>query len=194
MKKNLSLSFYLFIVALTTFSCSKGDSKADNNSNNTTDPSFSYVIYDRLIGINCSDIAFVASPGDVMVDVIATHASSKVSFNFAFPASSSALETAGTGRFPVAAYSEFSNTNNLSAFQLSMKLPTTANGTDFYMSTTPTNSTHVNNVTKIHKGGIEGNRLVYWVEGNFSIPAENTAKQTTTVKGQYRFKLLTLMQ
>ncbi|PJJ83071.1 hypothetical protein [Mucilaginibacter auburnensis] len=203
MKNYLSLSLLLFWASMIVVSCTKtgtspnGTDQSSNNNNNTPatteSPYFEYSIgADAAVRVDCSDIAFSAKPGDVMVAVYANFVNTKASFLFAFPASATAVQAAVTGSYPVSAYSSFTNPASLKAFELSLRAPKTIGGTDYFYSVAPTNATYENKIKSIAKGAIEGTKQVYWIEGEFKMPAENVAKQTTTLSGKYRFKLLTL--
>lgn len=204
MKKDFYLLLTFIVIALVT-ACSKtgdvsngpsnGGSSSGGGGGSTTDNSIPYFEYaigsDNAIHINCAEINFSANEGDVITGVYATSASTKVTFSFSFPAFSGAVEGAGIGAYAVKEFLGYAD--NSAAFNFSLRAPKTPGGTDYYYSTEPKDDSYKNNVKKIDKGAIESGKQVYWIEGEYKLPAINAAKETTTISGKYRFKIFTLL-
>nr|WP_068892250.1 FISUMP domain-containing protein [Pedobacter panaciterrae] len=204
--KTLSYLFaLLFLAGIVTTSCSKSDTGSAGNGNNDTpgkdngngngsddsSPYFEYAVGSgKTVRVNCSEIAFAAQTGDVFTGVYATSASTKATFSFAFPAFSGTVAKMTVGLYPLKEFIGYAY--DTVAFHFSLKAPQTPGGTDYFISVAPTADNHKNQVTKIDKGAIENGKQIYWVTGQYNLPAVNANKETTSISGNYRFKLLTL--
>ena len=192
--KNLSLIFLALIVQ-GLLSCSKSDSSSDPTPTTpvTSDsPYFEYQINNATaVHVDCSEIKFEAnSGGSTVVTVLATSASTKSTFSFAFYGAAAAIDTVKTGEHPLLAYSNFTSKEPL---HLSVKVPQTTGGSDYYYGLAPSDASHKHTIKSITKAGLENGKQIYWVEGEYKclgqqLPGTNTA----TISGKYRFKLLTV--
>ncbi|RCH55590.1 hypothetical protein DJ568_06775 [Mucilaginibacter hurinus] len=192
MKRNFYILVILCIMLTAVVSCSKSGNGPDGSNNGGSTPYFEYSIGgDKAIRVNCAEINFSARDGETISGVFATSASNKSTFSFTFPATSAAIEAAGTGDYPVLPFKGYLDGSE--PFEFSLRAPKTAGGTDYYMATEPTAADHKNTVKKIEKGSVESGKQVYWVEGEYKLPAKNADEQTTTITGKYRFKLYTLL-
>ncbi|MEA5402508.1 hypothetical protein VB776_06255 [Arcicella sp. DC2W] len=196
--KNLS-ALLLALFVLGFVSCAK----EDNPSGTTTpvtpgtseEPYFEYKINSSTaVHVDCSAIKFEAtSGGSSVVLVVASSASTKSTFTFAFYGASAALDTVKTGTHPLLEYSSFTSPTTAIPMHLSVKVPQTTGGTDYFYSLAPSEATHKHTIKSITKAGVENGKRIYWVEGEYSckgqqLPGTNTA----TISGKYRFKLLAM--
>lgn len=193
--KNLPI-LLLALFVLGFVSCSKeNDPSVTPTPGGTTLPYFEYKINNAsAVHIDCSAIQFEATNGGSSVKVIvATSASTKATFTYAFYGAASALDTVKAGSHPLLAYTEFVNYANSIAMHISVKVPQTTGGTDYFYGLAPSEATHTHNIKSITKGDVENGKQIYWVEGEYSCKGQQLPSTTTaTISGKYRFKLLTV--
>jgi hypothetical protein len=191
--KNPSL-LLLVLIVLGLLSCSKVDSSNPTPITPVTSdsPYFEYQINNSTaVHVDCSEIKFEAtSGGNSVVAVLATSASTKATFSYAFYGAAAALDTVKIGSHPLLAYSNFTLKEPL---HISVKVPQTTGGSDYFYGLEPSEATHKHTIKSITKAGVENGKQIYWVEGEYSckgqqLPGTNTA----TISGKYRFKLLTV--
>lgn len=203
MKPLIYVLAFLFLAGIVITSCSKSNldpaekGKTDNPPGKDNDdddkklPYFEYAIgTDKAVKVDC-EIAFEAETGDVITGIYAISASTNAIFSFSFPAFSGTVAKMSPGLYPlkpfigIAYYKE--------AFHLSVKVPKTSGGLDYFVSVAPSPDTHKNEITKIEKGTVENGKQAYLITGKYNLPAVNANKETALISGSYRFKILTLL-
>lgn len=188
--KQISLFVFLFL----TISCSKDSDSGPGQGPETgggggTTPFIEYKIgSNSAVRVDCSEISFEARSNETVSGVVATSASTKASFSFAFPARSPEINKLTAGNYPIKA---FNGTIHSEAFHISLRAPKTPGGTDYYASLDGTGTAFKNEVKSIEKSSSSG-KQTNLVNGVFSLEAKNAAGDIQTITGSYRFKLVTL--
>ncbi len=188
--KQTSLLVFLFMAA----SCSKdGDngpgSGPEPGGSGATTPFIEYKIgSNSVVRVDCSEISFEARSNETVSGVVATSASTKASFSFAFPAKSTEISKLTAGNYPIKA---FNGTIHSEIFHISLRAPKTTGGTDYYVSLDGVGTVFKNEVKSIEKSSSAG-KQTNWINGSFSLEAKNAAGDIQPITGSYRFKLVTL--
>lgn len=182
---------YLVLISLT-FSCSKdggSDTGPQNASGGAVSPFIEYKIgSSSAVRVDCSEISFEARPNETVSGVVATSVSTKASFSFAFPSRTAEINKLSAGVYPIKA---FNGTIYGEAFHISLRVPKTTGGTDYYSSLDATGSAFKNEVKSIEKSSANGKQTNF-VNGVFTLEAKNAAGDVQQISGSYRFKLVTL--
>ena len=184
---------FIFLVCLVlTVSCSKDTDNGpgpETGGGSSTTPFIEYKIgSNSAVRVDCSEISFEARANETVSGVVATSASTKVSFSFAFPSRSIEINKLTAGNYLIKA---FNGTIHSEAFHISLRAPKTPGGTDYYVSLDGTGSAFKNEVKSIEKSSSNGKQTSL-VNGVFSLEAKNAAGDAQTITGSYRFKLVTL--
>lgn len=193
MLKKLLWFSMTFCLLFSFYGCKKDDTTNPdpNNPGNTNLPFIEYKIGSSTVRVDCNEISFEAQAGETFTGVHATSQSTKLSFTFSFPSFAGDVDQLPTGAYPVKSYSGISY--DTIPFHFSLKAPKTSGGNDYYVSITPSSSAHRNQVSKIEKGDIVNGKRVYWITGQYTLPARNAANDTINISGNYRFRLNTLL-
>lgn len=196
--KNLSL-LLLALFVLCFVSCSKEDNSSGTitpvTPGTSEEPYFEYKINSgTAVHVDCSAIQFEAtSGGSSVVLIVASSASTKSTFTFAFYGAAAALDTVKVGSHPLLVYSSFTSPSTAIPLHLSLKVPQTTGGTDYFYGLAPSEATHTHIIKSITKAGVENGKRIYWVEGEYNCKGQQLPGTTTaTISGKYRFKLLTV--
>ena len=183
---------FLFVFLFMAASCSKdGDNGPGSGpgGGSATTPFIEYKIgSNSAVRVDCSEISFEARSNETVSGVIATSASTKASFSFAFPAKSAEISKLIAGNYPIKA---FNGTIHSEIFHISLRAPKTTGGTDYYVSMDGAGTAFKNEVKSIEKSSSAG-KQTNWINGVFSLEAKNAAGDIQPIIGSYRFKLVTL--
>ncbi len=182
---------YLLFISLT-ISCSKDSNSGPDSepiSGGGASPFIEYKIgSNSAVRVDCSEISFEARPNETVSGVIATSASTKASFSFAFPARTAEINKLVVGNYSIKV---FNGTIHSEAFHISLRAPKTPGGTDYYSSLDASGTSFKNEVKSIEKSSANGKQTSF-INGVFSLEAKNAAGDVQTISGSYRFKLVTL--
>lgn len=189
--KKLFYSIAIGSIFFITTSCSKdGNTGPDGNGGGGRGnlPFIEYKIGSNAsVRVDCSEISFEAKPNETVAGVVATSASTRASFSFAFPAKTTEINKLGPGSYLI---KRFDGTIHSEPFHLSLRAPKTPGGTDYYISIAGTGA-FKNEVKSIEKSS-SGGKQTSWVSGEFNLEAKNAAGDVQPIMGTYKFKLLTL--
>ncbi|SKB37178.1 hypothetical protein [Daejeonella lutea] len=191
LKQKIKSIIFLLVVS-AAISCSKDEESgpdSDTGGTGTKTPFIEYKIgTNAAVRVDCSEISFEARPNETVSGVIATSASTKASFSFAFPARTSEINKLSAGFYPIKA---FNGTIHSESFHISLRVPKTPGGTDYYSSLEATGTAFKNEVKSIEKTSANGKQTSF-VNGVFTLEGKNAAGDIQTVSGSYRFKLITI--
>lgn len=180
------------LCALLLISCSGEEN--DNTNNNTGGVSntlhLSFKTPDWEEFINCEQLDLYGYPVNETTNYVsATSASTKESFYFAIPATSTAMaDPANLKKYAIKEY------GNVSApFEFSQKLPVTKGSDSYLVSEEGLDDQSYNEVVAITFEGIDGNEAIYKVKCRYQMKAHelNNESNVKTISGTFHFKVRT---